>query len=129
MVVMCSGNPTGCPAKQNLLLKTAKSDPNDFLVSTFFDIFSNLFDLNQTDTHKTFFTKSEEFFLTRVKKLFFFFFFFLVEQVENEFGELKSEWFEPDVSTKLVESLLLPFFFLLGMLTLLPSKGSSALPL
>ena len=111
------------------MLKTAKSDLNNFLVSTFFDIFNDLFDSNQTDTHKTFFTESEEFFLTRVKNLFFFLFFFLAEQVENEFGELKSEWFEPDVSTELVESLLSPFFFLLGMLTLLPSKGSSALPL
>ena len=61
------------------------------------------------------------------QKTFFFLFFFLVEQAENEFEGLKKEWFEPDVSTKLVDSLFLPFFFLLGMLTLLPSKGSSAL--
>ena len=74
-----------------MLLKTVKSDLNNFLVSTFFDVFSDLFDSNQTDTHETFLTKLEEFFLTQVKKLFFFFFFFLVEQVENEFEGLKKE--------------------------------------
>ena len=80
-------------------------------------------------THINFFHRIGRIFLTRVKKLFFFLLFFLAEQAENEFEGLKNEWFEPDVSTKLVDSLLLPFFFLLGMLTLLPSKGSSALPL
>jgi len=50
-----------------------------------------------------------------------------VEQAEKESEGLKIEWFEPVVSTESVENLFSPFFFPLGMLTLLTFKGSSAL--
>jgi len=87
---------------------------------------ANLFNVNQTDTHKIFLVESEDFFWHESKN-FFLLFFFLVEQVEKESEGLKIEWFEPVVSTESVENLFLPFFFPLGMLTLLPCKGSSAL--
>ena len=84
---------------------------------------------NQTDTHKSFLTESEDFFLTRVRNRFLALFFFRVEQVKIEFEELKIEWFDPVDSTDSVESLLffLPFLFLLGVVTLSSSQDSSAL--
>ena len=73
-----------------------KSDLNSYLVSTVFDFLAILFKSNQTDTHKTFLIKSEDFFLMQVKNHFFMFFFFCVEQVKAKFEELKREWFTTD---------------------------------
>ena len=94
-------------------LKTVKSDSNIFFMV--FDVFSNLFDLNQTDTHKTFLIKLEDFFLMQVKNSFLAFFSFRAELVENKFKELKIEWLDPVDSTESVNSLLfsyLSFFYL-----------------